>query len=225
MQVCAGSRILEPWHSGGDPQAPLAAKVYLQRALKELHRRYPQLHTDLWIDDLSFDVVDRNPNNAARVAIQAYEFVKSELEKDNLKVSPQCGGQADPTGTPPCRRPKGARRDEGFRSRLQTMKVRGQRAGRKTKKLDTLKIPQRAIRLKLYKGSVLAGINWGHEAMGLAPHIRKRIRTTTGRQIGFQRTGNADILFDMYDKHRDPDYGAFTDHVRLYRKLAKGAPA
>ena len=64
--------------------------------------------------------MDRNPNNAARVAIQAYEFVKSELEKDNLKVSPQCGGQADPTGTPPCRRPKGARRDEGFRSRLQT---------------------------------------------------------------------------------------------------------
>lgn len=76
----------------GDPQAPVAAKVYLQRAFKEFHGKFPQLHSDFWIDDLSFDVVDRNRNNTARVAIQAYEFVKAELEKDNLKLSPQKAG-------------------------------------------------------------------------------------------------------------------------------------
>lgn len=100
MQVYTGQRILEAegeasqpiWTSNGDPQAPLAAKVYLQRALKEFHRKYPQLHSDLWIDDFSFDVVDRNPHNAARIAIQAYEFIKNELEKDNLQVSEQKTG-------------------------------------------------------------------------------------------------------------------------------------
>lgn len=74
MQVYSGARILEAGHQSLcgilDPQAPLAAKVYLQRALREFSRHYPQLHTDLWIDDLSFDVVDRGPHNAARVAIQ-----------------------------------------------------------------------------------------------------------------------------------------------------------
>ena len=76
----------------GDLQAPLAAKVYLQRAMKEFHRKYTQLHSDLWIDDFSFDVVDRSPQNAARIALQAYEFIKTELEKDNLKISEQKTG-------------------------------------------------------------------------------------------------------------------------------------
>ena len=93
MQVYAGNSILEAegeaseplWAShgilAGDPQAPLAAKVYLQRALREFSRRYPQLHTDLWIDDLSFDVGDRDPYNAARIAIQAYELSKLNLRR------------------------------------------------------------------------------------------------------------------------------------------------
>ena len=104
MQIYTGQRILEAegeasqpiWtiHGilAGDPQAPLAAKVYLQRAMKEFHRKYPQFHSNLWIDDFNFDVVDRSPQNAARIAIQAYEFIKTELEKDNLKISEQKTG-------------------------------------------------------------------------------------------------------------------------------------
>lgn len=91
MQVYCGNRILEAegeaseplWtkngNLAGDPQAPLAAKVYLHRALKEFSRK--------WIDELSFDVVERDPKNAVRVAVQAYELVRAELEKGNLKVS------------------------------------------------------------------------------------------------------------------------------------------
>lgn len=91
--------------------------------------------------------------------------------------------------------------------RIQTMKARRQRASRKTKKMAALKIPAQAIRLKLYKGNILAGISWGHEAMGLAPQVRKRIRATMGRQLGLQKTGNVDLLFSTQGQ------------VRLYRRF------
>ena len=85
--------------------------------------------------------------------------------------------------------------------------------------MTSLKIPNRAIRLKLYKSSILAGINWGHEAMGLAPQVRRRIRATMARQMGCHRTGSVDIVFSMQPRHRDPDFGAFADQVRLYRRF------
>lgn len=66
MQLYLGGRILEAegeassqlWTQNGvlagDPQAPLAAKVYLYEALKAFHKKYQR------IDDLSFDVVHRD---------------------------------------------------------------------------------------------------------------------------------------------------------------------
>eukprot|EP00913_Durusdinium_trenchii_P008428 g7915.t1 len=71
----------------GDPQAPLAAKIYLHRALHAFSKKYPQLHVDLWIDDLSFDTVDRDPANAVRVAIAAFNYIRKLLEEDNLIIS------------------------------------------------------------------------------------------------------------------------------------------
>lgn len=61
--------------------------MYLQPALLKFHKKFPQLHTDLWIDDLSFDVVDRNPANAVRIAIAACSHIKALLEEDDLVIS------------------------------------------------------------------------------------------------------------------------------------------
>lgn len=193
------------------------------------------MHSDLWIDDFSFDAVDRNPQNAAYIAIQAYEIVKGELEKDNLKVPEQKIGfivlnatakkilnDQLQTGGPRMHdmmRDLGIDCTAGSLRRLQTMKVRRRRAGRKTVKLAPLKIPNRAIKFKLYKDSIIAGINWGHQAMGLTPQNRRRIRATMGRQMGLQKTGNLDIMFDMNPKHRDPDFAAFEDQVKVYHKF------
>lgn len=52
---------------------PLVAKVYLQRAMEALRRRFPMLHVDLWIDDCSFDVVERLPGRAS-LAVRAFHF-------------------------------------------------------------------------------------------------------------------------------------------------------
>lgn len=107
------------------------------------------LHTDLWIDDLSFDVVDRDPNNAVRIAVQAYEYVKSELEKDDLKVPTQKTGfvvsnaaakrilqEQLPAGGPQIHdvmRDLGVDYCAAGRLRIQTMRQRRAKAGRKPK--------------------------------------------------------------------------------------------
>lgn len=71
----------------GGPQAPLAAKIYLQPALQSFHKKRPQLHTDLWIDDLSFGLVDRNPANAVRIALGAFGYITQLLEEDDVVIS------------------------------------------------------------------------------------------------------------------------------------------
>ena len=65
------------------------------------------------------------------------------------------------------------------------------------KKLVVLKIPWKAVRLRLFKGSILAGIRWGHEAMGVAPQTRARYRAAMARHLGMQKTGNIDLVIDL----------------------------
>ena len=246
MQIYLGTRILEAegeasqpmWTENcilaGDPQAPLAAKIYLQKAMKAFCKKFPFLHVDLWIDDLSFDVVDRDVENAVRIALQAYNYIKELLEEDNLKLSVKKTGfvtsnvQAKrmlqrqlPSDGPKVHdvmKDLGVDCTAGRLRRLQTIKGRRQKAHKKTKKLHTLKIPQRAVRLRIYKGSIQAGISWGHQALGLAPQNRQRLRTTMARQMGLQRTGNVDIVYDMQQRHRDPDYEAFASQIKIYRQ-------
>lgn len=248
MQIYCGSRILEAegeaarpiWAShgilAGDPQAPLAAKIYLKEALHAFCKRYPQLQVDLWIDDLSFDIVDRDPANAVRIAIAAFQYIKSLLEADNLVISAKKTGfiasnsQAKrllqeqlPDNGPTVHdtmRDLGVDCTAGRLRRIATMKQRRYKTQKKMKKLQALKIPQRAIRLRLYKGSIMASISWGHEAMGLAPQVRKKMRATLGRQLGHQRTGNLDIVFDMRKGHQDPDYAAFYDQIHIFKHFA-----
>ena len=248
MQIYCGPRILEaegeaskPLRAthgilAGDPQAPLAAKIYLHKALHAFSKRYPQLHIDLWIDDLSFDIVDRDPGNAVRIAIAAFNYIRGLLEEDNLLISAKKTGfivsnttakkllleqlpQQGPT-VHDVMRDLGVDCTAGRPRRIATMKARRRKAGRKTKKLQSLKIPQRAIRLRLYKGSIVAGISWGHQAMGLAPQVRARHKAALARQLGLQKTGNTDIIFEMHKQHQDPDYGAFMEQVKTFQHFA-----
>lgn len=189
----------------------MAGKVYPDWALKEFSRQYPQLHTDLWIDDLSFDVVDRDPRNAVGVALQAFEFIKKQLEMDHLKISEKKTGSVvsnveakrmlkDQLSAD---RPKvhDVMRDLGVDcTAVKGRRSKAARKSRKNKKLNVLKIPMKAVWLKRYKGSILAGVSWGHQAMGLAPQVRRRIQTAIARQMGMHKT--ADRVFDMQPRHR-----------------------
>lgn len=39
------------------------------------------------------------------------------------------------------------------------------------------------------------------------------------RQMGMQRTGNIDLVYDTQPQHKDPDYEAFTSQVKVYRQF------
>lgn len=123
-------------------------------SLLEIHKR---------LDDLSFDVVDRDPANAVR-AIAAYEYIRTLLEQDNLKISEKKTGflasnsaarrllqeRVPPTGPQvhDVMGDLGVDRAAGRLRRIQTMRSRRGKAARKSKKLGHLKIPQRSVRLK-----------------------------------------------------------------------------
>ena len=248
MQIYLGTRVLEAegeasqsmWTENGilatDPQAPLAAKIYLQKALRAFCKKFPFLHVDLWIDDLSFDVIDRDVENAVRIAIQAYHYIKELLEEDNLKLSVkktgfhhlECPSQKISPKTASQQWPGGARCDERLRSRLhgrQTQKDTSNESAQnknfqENQEIAHSEIPMRAVRLKLYKESIQSGISWEHQALGMAPQSRNRIRIAMAmaRQMGLQRTGNADIVFDMQPRHKDPDFEAFATQVKIYRQ-------
>lgn len=249
MQIYLGTRILEAegeasqpmWTENGilsgDPQAPLAAKIYLQKALKAFCKKFPFLHVDLWIDDLSFDVVDRDVENAVRIAIQAYHYnplhqrtsrrrQPQDLGQEDRIHHLECPSQAATTETASQQWPRCARCDERFGGRLHSKQTQEDsdnegtqnQSLQETRKLHTLKIPMRAVRLKLYKGSIQSGISWGHQALGMALQTRHRIRIAMARQMGLRRTGNADIVFDMQPRHKDPDFDAFTAQIKIYRQ-------
>lgn len=127
-----------------------------------------------------------------RIAAQAYEFIKAQLEEDNLKVLQKTGFvvsnveakrllkdqlSSDGPKVHDVMRDLGVDCTAGRLRRIQTMRNRRAKATRKNKKLQALKIPTKAIRLRLYKGSIVAGVSWGHEAMGLAPQVRRRLHT------------------------------------------------
>lgn len=44
------------------------------------------MHVDLWIDDCSFDMIERVPSRAVNLAVRAYHYLKEELEADVLLV-------------------------------------------------------------------------------------------------------------------------------------------
>lgn len=137
--------------------------------------------------------------DAVRIAIQAYNYIKELLEEDNLKLSVKKTGfiisnvqanrllqQQLPSNGPKVHdvmKDLGVDCTAGRLRRIQTMRSRRSKASK------NLKIPQRAIRLKLYKGGVQAGISWGHQAMGMAPQTRLRLRSTIGWTNGHAKDG------------------------------------
>ena len=121
--------------------------------------------------------VDRDPANAVRIAIAAFNYIRKLLEEDNLLMSEKKTGfivsnsaaekllaEQLPKHGPKVHdvmRDLGVDCTGGRLRRIRTMQARRQKANRKTKKLQMLKIPQRAIRLRLCKGSILSSISWG----------------------------------------------------------------
>ena len=161
---------------------PIAEKD-LWRTIKLLSNKAPGL------DGVGFDFLKALPYTAMKELVAFYHQVEATGTVPNqwlvslVAMLPKSNEIERPIALVACTASR--------LRRIKTMKQRRKKAGGKTRKMNILKIPQRAVRLRLYKGSIQAGVSWGHQAMGLAPQIRQKLKAAMGRQMGLQRTGTS----------------------------------
>ena len=219
----------------GDPQAPQVAKIYLMPVMQRFQEKFPDVHLDLWIDDVSFDVTARTPESAAKKTLEAYRFLKGLLEADGLLLSTKKTGyivsdkkikaamkpllQEGDAEVVDTMRDLGCDSSGGRMRRVKVLKSRMQRGMIKNKKLRSLKIKKGTVKIRLYKGSIQASTLWGVEATGLAPAYRKSSQLAMGRAMGLQMRGSVDVVFDQNQKHQDPADTAVEKQLRAYHKL------
>ena len=252
MQIYSGRRVLdadgecsEPiWPErgilAGCPYAPLCAKVYLSRAMQAFHEKFPQVSADLWVDDCSFDVSGDDPEEVAQQAVNAFRFLRQELEADDLVISMKKSGfvisdkklkgpmqsrlTADEPITQQVMRDLGCDSAGGNKRRIATLQARMRKGRQRQKQLNLLKIKKEPIRLRLYKGSILASVKWGAEAMGIAPQKRREVRVAMARHMGLQTKGAIDIVYDCNKRHPDPGDQAMIQQIKVIHKLVNHWP-
>ena len=224
----------------GDPQAPQVAKVFLHRSMQIFQQRFPEAKADLWIDDISFDIVADDPKTAANKAYRAYHFLKETLQEDDLPLSIGKTGflvnhretkaelkkmltEQDPAIVD-AMRDLGCDSSGGRLRRIRVHKQRLRKGRKKQTKLMSLKISRTSTRIRLHKGSIQAGSQWGIEAMGEAPHHRRASSLALARCIGLQKSGSTDIVFDMNREHQDPADLAKIKQVRAFHQLLRMWP-
>ena len=224
----------------GDPLAPQIAKVYLQPILQRFHTQHPECQTDVWVDDISFDVCDENPNRAAIKAVDALRTLKAELEEDGLRLSIAKTGilinhkhlkeSLKPLLTINDPKIVEVMRDLGVDSaggrlrRIKTFKKRHQKGQKKKTKMDRLKIPEAKVKIRLMKGSIQASTMWGIEGHGLPPQRRQQARVALARCIGLKTKGSVDIIFDIAKHHQDPADSAMERQVKAFQHLVNEWP-
>ena len=219
----------------GCPYAPLCAKVYLSRAMQAFHEKFPQVSADLWVDDCSFDVSGDDPDAVAQQAVNAFRFLRQELEADDLVISMKKSGfvisdkklkgpmQSRLTAEEPIiqqvMRDLGCDSAGGNKRRIATLQARMRKGRQRQKQLNLLKIKKEPIRLRFYKGSILASVKWGAEAMGIAPQKRREVRVAMARHMGLQTKGAVDIVYDFNKRHPDPGDQAMIQQIKVWRDL------
>ena len=87
QQLTTSLLVMIPKNERTPPLAPQIAKVYLHEALQKFTQLHPDIKVDVWIDDISFDVLEDCAATAARKALQAIRDLKSLLEEDELLLS------------------------------------------------------------------------------------------------------------------------------------------
>ena len=103
--------------------------------------------------------------------------------------------------------------------RIKVTRARQAMAKKKQKKMQTLRIPHERIKVRLCKGSIQAGSQWGCEAMGQAPRYRQMSSLALARCLGLQAKGSKAIVYDMNPNQQDPAVTAVIKQVRVFHHL------
>ena len=218
----------------GCPQAPAISKLILFKPLKALVQDHPAVSLQTWVDDVSFDIHSRDADFAAREALGAFRTLQRQVEEAGLKLNTDKTGfltsskesaralkallqEGDPDHYDVLR-DLGVDSTAGRKRRVQQVKKRFLKGKGRVGILHRLRLTK-GIRYRLHKGAVHPVMSWGAQANGLAPQRRQQLRVLAGRGLKLQRSGSADVVFDMHPNQPDPGDSIILQHLHTVWKV------
>ncbi|CAE7311654.1 unnamed protein product [Symbiodinium sp. CCMP2592] len=197
----------------GCPLAPSLSKLTMSEPLQKVSSLPFVTNTDLWLDDVSLDVVGSDPVEVASSALQAYRVLHASLGLEGLEVETTktkfvAGTVRARAALQQLRRPGepdtadlvkdlGLDCAAGRRRRITTAQKRFRTGLGRVRHMRRLRIRRRWVRGRLLQASALKAGLYGHQAVGVAPKRLKVLRSAVAREAGRFEHGSADVILDL----------------------------
>ncbi|CAE7826137.1 unnamed protein product [Symbiodinium sp. CCMP2592] len=192
----------------GCPLAPSLSKLTMSEPLQKVSSLPFVTNTDLWLDDVSLDVVGSDPVEVASSALQAYRVLHTSLGLEGLEVETTktkfvAGTARARAALQQLRRPGepdtadlvkdlGLDCAAGRRRRITTAQKRFRTGIGRVRHMRRLRIRRRWVRGRLLQASALKAGLYGHQAVGVAP---KRLDTFPRADNSFHLNSKV-VLFE-----------------------------
>ncbi|CAE7835037.1 unnamed protein product [Symbiodinium sp. CCMP2592] len=224
----------------GCPLAPSLSKLTMSEPLQKVSSLPSVTNTDLWLDDVSLDVVGSDPVEVASAALQAYRVLHASLGLEGLEVETTktkfvAGTVRARAALQQLRRPGepdtadlvkdlGLDCAAGRRRRITTAQKRFRTGIGRVRHMRRLRIRRRWVRGRLLQASALKAGLYGHQAVGVAPKRLKVLRSAVAREAGRFEHGSADVILDLMS-HRavDPHQLVVVEQLQALGRLASSA--
>ncbi|CAE7826127.1 unnamed protein product [Symbiodinium sp. CCMP2592] len=224
----------------GCPLAPSLSKLTMSEPLQKVSSLPFVTNTDLWLDDVSLDVVGSDPVEVASSALQAYRVLHTSLGLEGLEVETTktkfvAGTARARAALQQLRRPGepdtadlvkdlGLDCAAGRRRRITTAQKRFRTGIGRVRHMRRLRIRRRWVRGRLLQASALKAGLYGHQAVGVAPKRLKVLRSAVAREAGRFEHGSADVILDlMSHKAVDPHQLVVVEQLQALGRLASSA--
>jgi hypothetical protein len=214
----------------GCPLAPILAKIPLYPTLSRISASPKVSNIDSWIDDVSIDVMSRDPAEAAFHSVEAYRRLRQGVEGQGLILS---GAKtvfvASDAKTEAClkaflkpgepsvvqvTKDLGVDSSGGRRRRTVHQQKRMTAGGGRSRRVSTLGLPGRT-RLRVVRSSVVSVATWGHQAQGVSPKHQRWLRHIIASSLGKHKMGSSDFTLAMFRrKVADPGIELVVQHLR-----------
>ncbi|CAE7231234.1 unnamed protein product [Symbiodinium sp. CCMP2592] len=210
----------------GCPLPPSLSKLTMSEPLQKVSSLPSVTNTDLWLDDVSLDVVGSDPVEVASAALQAYRVLHASLGLEGLEV--ETTKTKFVAGTVRARAALQQLRRPG---EPDTADLAGGGASPPPKSAfaqasvvsATCAASASAARGLLQASALKAGL-YGHQAVGVAPKRLKVLRSAVAREAGRFEHGSADVILDlMSHKAVDPHQLVVVEQLQALGRLASSA--
>ena len=214
--------------------APALSKLALFDCCRRAHDSQCTDTINVWLDDISGDAECKLLQETARRIYRFYTLLKEELGAAQLLMSREksafvCSDGKTTKALKALLKPDdpkicsvvkdlGVDSSGGARRRVAQQTQRLQKAGKRNKRLQRLKVKRKAVTTRICNVSILTAGTWGHQAQGLAP---SKIRVLRGIASGPVRIGlgSSEVVFDMQDSGvKDPFSKVVQEHWSTFAK-------